>query len=73
MWKVAPRRSGEGIGGEAMAAACAALDVAGRTVCVVDPRNSPSMRVATRLGFATFRTHHYRAADRALMERRRPD
>lgn len=76
MWILAPEARGRGLSGEAMRAALADADRRGlsrRTVCMIDPINAASIRLATGLGF-----HPYREAVRhdhrlVLFERHRPD
>ncbi len=55
MWIVAAEARGRGYAGEAAAAALAAFDAAHPatpTVCMIDPDNTASLRLAARLGFA---------------------
>jgi len=57
MWKVDLATQGQGYATEAMAAITGWFDAAHaapRSVCLIDPANEPSIRVARRLGFAEF-------------------
>lgn len=54
MWIVERAAHGRGIAREAMTAATADLDARlgrPRSVCMIDPTNTPSLRLAARLGF----------------------
>ena len=75
MWKVDLATQGRGYASEAMAAIAAWFDAtqsASRTVCMIDPANTPSIRVASRLGFAEFDRVDYRESPVVLFERLRP-
>lgn len=53
-WGVAPRFQGQGLAREAVEAAlgwCDAVLKAPRTVCMIDPPNAPSLKLADRVGF----------------------
>jgi RimJ/RimL family protein N-acetyltransferase len=55
-----------------MAAATSWLDAtqpAQRTVCMIDPANEPSIRVAKRLGFTEFARTGFRDSPVVLFER----
>ena len=72
MWKVDLAEQGKGYAGEAMAAITGWFDTEhrpSRTVCMIDPENAPSIRVAHRLGFAEFARTSFREAPVALFER----
>ncbi|WDA36920.1 MULTISPECIES: GNAT family N-acetyltransferase [Sphingobium] len=61
--------------GYAFEAACAAHDWyarrkgAGRTVCLIDPANDPSLRLAARLGYAPFREAVYKGRTAVMLEK----
>lgn len=72
MWKVDLAAQGKGYATEAMAAITQWFDTTHkppRTVCMIDPANEPSIRVATRLGFTEFTRTAYRDAPIVLFER----
>jgi RimJ/RimL family protein N-acetyltransferase len=57
-WILAHDQVGQGIGREAMEAALAWFERehgAQRIVCMIAPENTPSLKLAERLGFATMR------------------
>ena len=75
MWKVDLEAHGKGYATEAMAAITAWFDTtqaAPRSVCMIDPANAPSIRVATRLGFREFERVDFRGSPVTLFERVRP-
>ncbi len=75
MWKVDLAAQGKGYATEAMTAITQWFDTAHtppRTVCMIDPANAPSIRVATRLGFTEFARSDFRDAPVVLFERVRP-
>jgi RimJ/RimL family protein N-acetyltransferase len=56
-WGVAPRFQGQGLAREALDAALAWCDrvlKAPRTVCMIDPPNAPSLKLAERTGFRPY-------------------
>lgn len=72
MWKVDLDAQGKGYATEVMSAITHWFDAAHnfpRTVCMIDPANEPSIRVANRLGFAEFAQTGYRDAPVNLYER----
>ena len=72
MWKVDMAEHGKGYGSEAMAAITDWFDAqhpGQRSVCMIDPANEPSIRLARRLGFAEFERTSYRQSPVALFER----
>lgn len=72
MWKVDLAAQGKGCATEVMGAITDWFDAAHsfpRTVCMIDPANEPSIRVATRLGFTEFAQTTYRDAPVNLFER----
>jgi RimJ/RimL family protein N-acetyltransferase len=75
MWKIDLDRNGQGLAGEAMAAITHWYDgqkIAPRAVCMIDPGNIASIKVAQRLGFAEFERRIYRDAPIVLFERPAP-
>ena len=72
-WAIAPAMQGRGLAGEALAAALAwADDRWARTVCMIDPENAPSLRLAERNGFRPFEEAQFKGAPTVLFERLRP-
>jgi RimJ/RimL family protein N-acetyltransferase len=73
-WVIAPWAHGRGFASEAVRAALAwgdkQLGVA-RTVCMIDPGNDASLRVAARHGFVEYARTPYKGQDAILFERRR--
>jgi RimJ/RimL family protein N-acetyltransferase len=75
MWKVDLQRQGQGLAGEAMAVIAAWLDrihAPPRSVCMIDPANVASIRLAERLGFTEFERTTYRDGPIVLYERLLP-
>lgn len=71
-WGVARRFQGQGMAFEAVSAALAWCDEAlnaPRTVCIIDPGNTPSLRLAARAGYRPLRTASFRGAPIAVLER----
>ncbi|HEY9235007.1 MULTISPECIES: GNAT family N-acetyltransferase [Phenylobacterium] len=61
-WVMSPAAHGKGLAGEAVAAALAWADAnfeGPRTVCIINPANTPSMRLAARMGFKEFARAQY--------------
>lgn len=72
-WAIAPEMQGRGLAGEAAAAALAWADERWpRTVCLIHPENSPSLRVAERNGYRPFQETVFKGQPTVLFERRRP-
>jgi RimJ/RimL family protein N-acetyltransferase len=72
MWKVDLAEQGKGYATEIMSAITQWFDTtphAARTVCMIDPANEASIRVASRLGFHEFDKVDYRSAPVILYER----
>lgn len=72
MWTLRPEHRGRGLAHEAMAAAVADFDgraIAPRSVCMIEPDNTASLALATRLGYRRYgeALRHGRAID--LLER----
>jgi RimJ/RimL family protein N-acetyltransferase len=73
-WVLAGEAQGRGIGAEAARAAHDWFDERfspPRTVCIIDPGNAPSLRLAERLGYAPYREAIYKESRVAVLERRR--
>lgn len=72
MWKVDLDAQGWGLATEAMAAITSWFDAAHRperTVCMIDPDNLVSIRVAQKLGFTEFERATYKDVPIVLFER----
>lgn len=70
-WVMSPAAHGKGYASEAVAAALAWGDANfenRRTVCIIDPANAPSLRLAERMGFKEFARTEYRS-EIVLLER----
>ena len=73
-WVVAPWAHGRGYGCEAVTAALAWADAnlpATRTVCMIDPGNTPSLRVAAGCGYVELARATYKGEPTILFERSR--
>lgn len=71
-WRILPDYRGQKIAQEAMLAAAEWFDrnaAAARTVCIIDPANAASIKVARRLGFAQFAQRIYKGGEVILFER----
>ena len=71
-WVLAPAAHGAGMGTEAVAAALSWGDrhfEAARTVCLIDPGNLPSLRLAEKCGYREFRRTTYKDHPTILFER----
>lgn len=70
-WALAPQAQGRGYAREAVAAVLAWADARGmgRTMCMIDPANAPSIRLAGRLGYRPLAEATYRDAPTLLFER----
>jgi len=71
-WVLAPSAHGRGLATEAMRAAIAWLEAARgreRTVCMIDPGNMPSIRVAEKLGYREYTRAPYKDHTTILFER----
>jgi RimJ/RimL family protein N-acetyltransferase len=69
-----PRAHGQGFATEGASAALDWADGAwpgGETVCMIDPENTPSARVAARLGYREFARSSYKGEPVRLLSRRR--
>jgi RimJ/RimL family protein N-acetyltransferase len=72
MWRIDPGQQGKGVAGEAVRAAAGWFDAtqpADRTVCMIDPPNIASQRVAAAIGFRQFATTPYHGNPVLLFER----
>ncbi|MFK3779919.1 GNAT family N-acetyltransferase [Agrobacterium sp. NPDC089420] len=72
MWKIDAAFTGTGVATEAVTAAVRWFDGRGisqRTVCMIDPLNSPSLAIAARFGFRPFRDTAFRDTPVRLLER----
>lgn len=75
-WVLAHWSHGNGYASEAALAAHRWFDARGhaaRTVCMIDPENSSSLRVADKLGYRAFGRSEYHDAPVILFERLRAD
>ncbi|MGL4965563.1 MAG: GNAT family N-acetyltransferase [Inquilinus sp.] len=70
-WILAPWAQGRGLGGEAVRAALAWGDVRGwaRSVCIIDPDNAPSLRLAGACGYREAGRLTYKDHPVILLER----
>lgn len=71
-WGVATRFQGQGLAFEAVSAALAWCDEtlnAPRTLCIIDPGNASSLRLAARAGYRPLRESVFRGAPIAVLER----
>lgn len=74
-WVVSPQLQGKGYATEAVSAVVAWGDQhlpSRRTVCMIDPDNLPSLKVAERCGFREFGRTVYKGSRSILFERVRP-
>lgn len=72
MWKIDHRSQGKGIASEAVLAAIEWFDqklIAKRTVCMIDPHNTASLRIAAHFGFNPFADTTYRNNTVLLFQR----
>lgn len=70
-WVLAPWSHGKGYATEAMTAvhAWSAAAGHGRTVCLIDPPNAASLRVAAKCGYREFVRTQYKRAEVLVLER----
>jgi RimJ/RimL family protein N-acetyltransferase len=74
-WVLNPAFHGQGLAGEAVAAGVAWGDAAfggARTVCIINPDNAPSIRLAQKHGFVQQAATQYHGAPTLLFERVKP-
>ncbi|MCL4672328.1 MAG: GNAT family N-acetyltransferase [Sphingomonadaceae bacterium] len=72
-WIFAADKAGQGYAGEVMEAALAWFDAEHgprRTVCMIDPANAPSIRLAERFGYVPLRDTEFAGEPIRLFERR---
>jgi RimJ/RimL family protein N-acetyltransferase len=72
-WALAPAVHGQGFATEAVCAVLAWGDThfgAARTVCLIDPDNQPSLRVAAKCGYREYARTTYKGDPTILFERR---
>jgi RimJ/RimL family protein N-acetyltransferase len=74
-WVLAPWAHGRGYATEAMTAVLgwsdAAAQIGPRTVCIINPENTASLRVAAKLGYRELARGDYKGADVIAFERDR--
>jgi RimJ/RimL family protein N-acetyltransferase len=70
-WVLAPEVHGKGYASEATKAALQWLDAQrpGRSVCIVDPGNAPSLRIAAKNGFREYARTIFLGDEAILLER----
>ena len=70
-WALHPSAHGRGYGAEALQAITGWADAQGidRAVCLIEPDNGPSVKLAEKLGFARFRETTYHGARVDLFKR----
>ncbi len=73
-WVLAPEAQGQGLGLEAVQAAHDWFDrvIAGRTVCMITPENTGSLRIAEALGYVPLREAEMEGDTVCLMTRKGP-
>ena len=72
-WAFTPWSHGHGYATEAMAAVLAwSAGAHRRTVCMIDPGNAASLRVAAKLGYREMARADYKASEVIVLERRAP-
>ncbi|KAA9339138.1 GNAT family N-acetyltransferase [Hymenobacter busanensis] len=75
-WVLAPRLHGRGYASQALTAAHTWADEhlpTPRTVCIIDPDNAASLRLAHKFGYREFARSPYHEADIVLLERVRSE
>src|SRR5688500_15052962 len=68
-WVLSPWAHGKGFAAEAMRAALAWLGEKKRTVCMIDPDNEASLKLAAKLGYREYARTTYKGAPSVLLER----
>lgn len=72
-WVLAPEAHGKGVAGEVVARMVAWADeIFAKTVCIIDPENSPSLKVAGRVGYVEVLRTRYHGEPTILFERLPP-
>lgn len=72
-WALSPSAHGRGFATEALRAATAWADThftSRRTVCMIDPANAPSLRVAEKIGYREYARTTYHGDPTILFERK---
>jgi RimJ/RimL family protein N-acetyltransferase len=75
-WVLSPETQGRGFATEAARAALAWGDhhfAGATTVCIIDPENQPSLRVAEKCGYLPVRRTMYKGDEVIVLERSGPD
>lgn len=75
-WALSPSAQGRGLAAEALGAVLAWADrtlPSDRTVCLIDPDNERSIRLAARQGYVRFGSVDYKGAVSSVYERARAD
>ena len=73
-WAMLPQFHGHGLAHEALTAVLAWADqTMPRTVCLIAPDNTPSLKLATRLGYTEYAQTTYKDAPTILLARRRTE
>jgi RimJ/RimL family protein N-acetyltransferase len=73
-WAILPWAQGQGLAAEAMTAVLRWADqdaALPRTVCIISPQNTPSSKLAARLGYRSMGLRDFRGSDTELFERLR--
>lgn len=71
-WAMLPQYQGRGLAHEALSAILAWADqTMPRTVCMIDPANAPSLKLATRLGYSEYARTTYKDHPTVLLARQR--
>jgi RimJ/RimL family protein N-acetyltransferase len=69
-WVLLPQHHGQGIAREALSAVLAWADQSmPRTVCLIDPENTPSLKLAQKLGYTEYARSTYKDHASILLER----
>lgn len=73
-WAILPWAQGRGMAAEAMGAVLGWADAAAtlpRTVCIIDPQNTPSLKLAGKLGYRSMGLRDFRGSQTEAFERER--
>ena len=72
-WAMLPRYQGRGLAQEALAAVLAWADRSmPRTVCMIDPANAASLKLASKLGYGEYARTSYHGSPTVLLARVAP-
>ena len=72
-WAMLPQFHGKGLAHEALTAVLAWADqTMPRTVCMIDPTNEPSLKLATKLGYTEYARTEYKDHPTILLARTSP-